>query len=89
MAKLATSHAGTEAVVADTDGVVLELVGKGIGTFGHGSDKDADALLGTQILNVFADPHDGGIERERDLAAVGRQMVRDRIADDLEELLGG
>nr|POE48736.1 putative oxidoreductase dlte [Quercus suber] len=86
VAELATSHAGTEAVVADTDGVILELVGKGIGTFGHCANEDANALLGAQILDVFTNPNDGGVKGKRDLAAIWREVICDGIANDLQKL---
>lgn len=47
MAEFTAGHTGTQAVVADTDLVILERVGKIIMTLGHGTDEDADTLIGT------------------------------------------
>lgn len=60
--ELAASHTGRQAVVADRDRVILELVGKVVASFGHGADEDADALLRTQIGNVVSHPHNRSIE---------------------------
>lgn len=57
MAKLAASNTGTQRVIADTNGIILELVGERIISLGHGSDEDANALLGSQILNVIPDSY--------------------------------
>lgn len=83
VAKLAAGNTGTEAVVADGDGVILESVRKIVASLGHGANEDADALLWTEGLDVVVHTHNGGIETERDFAAVGRKMVRDRVLDDL------
>lgn len=87
VAELAAGHTGTETVVADTDRVVLERVGKVIVALGHGTDKDGDALLGTQRLDVILGADHGGVETHGHLAAVGGQVVGDRVLDDLEQLL--
>jgi hypothetical protein len=87
VAELAASHTGTKREVADGDGVVLVLVGEVVITLGHGSDEDADALLGTEVCHVVADAHDGGVKGEGDFAAVRGQVVGDGVLDDLEELL--
>jgi hypothetical protein len=87
VAELAASHTGTQTVVADTDGVILERVGKVVVAFGHGTDEDRNALLGTQRLNVVLGADHGGIETHGHLAAVRGQVVGDRVLDDLEELL--
>ena len=62
VAELAAGDAGAEAVVADADGVVLELVGEVVLAFGHGTDEDADALLQSEVGDVVSDSHDGCIE---------------------------
>lgn len=89
MAELAAGDAGTETEVADGDGVVLEGVCKVVSPLGHGTDEDADALLGPQGLDVVVHPDDGGVEAKGDLPAVGREMVCDGVLDDLEQLLFG
>ena len=45
MAKLATCNTGTETVVADTDRFVLELIGKVILAFCHGTYKDTHTFF--------------------------------------------
>ena len=71
MAELAACNTRTQAVVADTDRVILERVGKIIVTLGHGAHKDTHALLGAQRLDVVPGTHHGGFETEGHLTAVG------------------
>lgn len=87
MAELAASNTGGQAEVADTDGIILEGIGKVIATLGHSTDKDANALFRLELLDVVSDADDGGIETQGDLAAVGRQVIGDGVLDDLEQLL--
>lgn len=87
MAEFTARHTCTQTVVADTDGVVLEGVGKVIVTLGHGTNEDANALVGTHGLDVVGGSHHGGLETEGHLPAVGGEVVRDRVLDDLEQLL--
>lgn len=87
MAEFTAGHTSTQAVVADTDLVILQRVGKVIITLGHGTDEDADALFGIQRLNVVSGPHNGSLETESHLAAVGRQVVRNGVFDNLQQLL--
>lgn len=89
MTELTAGHASTQAIVADTDRIVLERVGKVIVTLGHGSHKDANAFLGAERLDIVGRPHHGGLVTESHLTAVGRKVVRDGILDDLEQLLLG
>lgn len=51
----------------------------------HGADKNTDAFLGTQGIDVILDPYDRGFITEGDFTAVRRQVVRNRILDDLEQ----
>lgn len=85
--ELAASHAGTKTVVADRDRVVLEFVGEVITALGHGADEHANALVWLQTLDVVARPDHLGFEGQRDLAAIGRQVVGDGVLDNLEQLL--
>lgn len=87
MAELAARHTGAQAEVADGDSVILERIGKVILPLCHGSDKHADALLGTQRLDIVVYAHDGGVKAKRDLAAVRREVVCDGVLDDLQQLL--
>lgn len=86
MAELAARYAGRQAVVADGDLLIDILIRKVVGALGHGTNKDADALVLAQAVDVLAHPHNRGVEAERDFAAVGRQMVRDGVLDHLQEL---
>ena len=85
--ELATGDAGTETVIAKTDLVVDERVGKVVMTFGHGADEDADALVGGQVSDVVPHPYDGGVVAERHLPTARRQVIGDGVLNDLEKLL--
>lgn len=90
VAKLATSDACRETVIADGNLFVDKLVGKIIITLGHGADKDADTFVLLERVNIVTHRHHLGIKAEGDLATLGRQVVGDGILDDLEQLfLGG
>lgn len=87
MAKFTASHTSTQAEVADTDGVVLEGVGKVIMTLGHGTNKDTDALFRIQRLDIVRCPYHGCLKTKSHLTAVGGQVIRDGILDDLQQFL--
>ena len=87
VAKLAAGDAGAEAEVTDTDGVVLEGIGKVIGAFSHGTDEDAHALPRAQIGNVIFDSDNVGVKTQGYFAAVRGQMIGDWVLDDLEQFL--
>lgn len=86
MAELAASNTGRQAEVADTDGVILESICKIVAALCHGTDEDANALLWAKILNVVPHTDNRSIKTEGDLTAVGRQVISDRVLDDLEKL---
>jgi hypothetical protein len=86
MAKLAASDTSTQAVIADTDGLVLEIVGKVILAFGHGTNEDTDAFIWCKALNVVFDSDNLCVEAQRDFPAIRRKMVGYRVLDNLEEL---
>lgn len=81
MTELATRNTGRQAVVADGDLLIHKLVGKSVGTLSHGTYKDTYALILVQVLDVVSATNDFGIETQRDLAAVGRKVVRDWVLD--------
>lgn len=87
MAELATRHTCAEAVVADTDGSVLERICKVIFALGHRADEDTDAFSCSKVLHVVSHPNDFGVEAESDLATIGRKMIGDGILDHFEKLL--
>lgn len=86
MAELAACDTCREAVVADGDLVVHVRVGKVVGALGHGADKDANALRAVQAVDVAPHRLHLGVKAERHFAAVGRQVVRDRVLDDPKQL---
>lgn len=83
MAELATGNTGTKAVVANTNGIILELIGEVILALGHGSNEDADTLLLTKSLDVVLDTHNLSLVTERDLSAIWWKVIRDWVLDDL------
>lgn len=85
MAELAACNTGRQAVVADRDLVIDICVGKIVGTFRHGADKDADALLGVQAVDIAADGLHLSIETQCHLPAIGRKMVCNRVLNHTEE----
>lgn len=86
MAELAARNAGRQAEVADRNLLIHHLIGEVIGAPSHGANKHAAALLGVQRVDVVTHADERRIETERDLAAVGREMIRDRVGNDPEEL---
>lgn len=86
VAKFAAGNAGTKTVVADTDSFVLERVGKIVVALGHGTDENSDTLVGVQRLQVVLSADHGRLETHGHLAAVGGQVVGDRVFNNLEEL---
>lgn len=84
--EFAAGHARTETVIADTDGLVLEGVGKVILAFGHGADKDADTFVGFKSVDVISDSNDVGVKTQGDFPAVRGEVVGDGVFDDLEQL---
>lgn len=87
MAEFTASHTSTQAEVADTDGVVFEGIGKVIMTLGHGTNKDTDALIGVQRLDIVCCSDHGCLKTESHLTAVGGQVIGDGVLDDLQQLL--
>lgn len=87
VAEFAASNAGTQIEVADTDSLILELVGKGIVALSHSADKHTDTLVATERLYIISDAHDLCIETKRDLSAVRRQVVCDWVRDHFEQFL--
>lgn len=86
MAELAAGNTGTKTVVADTDSFVLEGVGKVIVTLGHGTDENSNTLVGVQRLEIVLGADHGRLETHGHLAAVGGQVVGDRVLNNLKEL---
>ena len=89
MTELAARDTCGQTEVADGDLLVYQLVGEIVGAAGHSADEHAAALLRTQRVDVVPHTHERGVKTEGDLAAVGREVVRDGVGDDPEELLLG
>lgn len=87
VAELAAGDTGAQAVIADGNRLVLEGVGKVVFALGHGPDKHANAFVGPESLDVISHAHHIGVETECHLAAVGWEVVGDRVLDDFEQLL--
>jgi hypothetical protein len=75
VAEFATCYAGTQAVIAYTDGIIFEVVGEIIVTLCHRADEDANALFPTQIRNIIFDPNNFGIITESHLTAVWWEVI--------------
>lgn len=86
MAKLAAGDTGTQTVVADTDSVILEGIGEVVMALGHGTDKNRNTLLRTEGFDIILGADNGRLETHGDLAAIGGQVVGDRVLDNLEQL---
>jgi hypothetical protein len=87
VAEFTTRNAGTEVEIAYGNAVVLEVVGKVVVALCHGSDKDCYAFVLVEAGDVVADAHNFRVETERDLAAVGWEVVCYGVLDDFDELL--
>lgn len=82
--EFAACHASTQAIVADADGVVLEAVCEVISAFCHGSDKDANTFLGSQVRDVVPYTYHFGVEAQCNLSTIGWKVSGDWVLDDLE-----
>lgn len=87
MTELAAGNTGTQAETADTDGVILEGIGKVVASLGHGTNEDTNTLLRTQVLDIIPNADHRSVETEGDLATVWWQMIGDWVLDDLEKFL--
>lgn len=83
--EFAASDTCAQTVIADTDGFVLERVGKVVFSFRHGPDEHADTFRSPERVDVIPDSDHVGVETQGDLPAIGWEVVRDGILDDLEE----
>lgn len=89
VAKLGACHTSGETEVADGDLLVDKLVGEIVGSLGHGANKHADALIWLQCLHIFPNLDHRRIETESDLPAIRGEVIRNRVLDNLEQLLLG
>lgn len=89
VAKLGACHTSRETEVADGDLLVHKLVGEIVGSLRHGADEYADALVWLQGFHILPNLDNGRIETESDLSAVRRQVIRNRVLNNLEQLLLG
>lgn len=86
-AELATCHRSTQWVVADTDLLVNNAVGKVILAPRHGTDEDSYRMRLGQCGQELGQPDGRRIAGKSELDGVHRQVISDRILDDLEQLL--
>ena len=84
IAEFTACYASAQAVVADTDSVILVHVCKIVLAFCHGANEDADALVGTNVVDIVSNPDDVRLITEGDLSAIRRKMIRDGILNDFE-----
>lgn len=89
VAKLGACHTSGETEIADGDLLVHKLVGEIVGSLGHGTNEHADALIWLQGLHILPNLDNRRIETERDLPAVRRKVIRNRVLDHLQQLLLG
>jgi len=89
MTELAARHTRTQREIANTNGIILELIRKVILPFRHRTHKHANTLLRSQPPNVVSHPDDLGIETQRDFAAVRGKVLRDWVLNDFEQLFLG
>lgn len=82
VAELAAGHASGEAEVTDRYLIVHIRVSEVVRTLGHGTNEDADALVGVELVDVAPDAHGRGVEAESDLAALWGQVIGDGVVDD-------
>lgn len=87
MAEFAAGYASAEVEVADSDGIVLDVICEAVVSFGHCTHENGNAFILLKALNVVPHPHHLSIETESDLSAIGREVVRDGIFNHLDELL--
>lgn len=79
--ELTTSNTGTQAVVADGNLIVFELIRKVILTLCHCTDEHTYALVRTEGLDVVFHSYNWALEGQCDLSAIGWQMLGDRVLD--------
>ena len=72
VAEFAASNACTQTIVADTDGFVLESVGKVVLALGHGANKNTDTFRWAEGVDIITDSYHVSIETQRDLSAIWR-----------------
>jgi hypothetical protein len=87
MAELAARYTGREGPAADGNLLVHKRVSKVVFTLGHGANKDANALLGPDALDVVTEAHQRRLKTKRHLAAVGRQVVSNGVLNDAQQLV--
>ena len=87
VAELAAGYTGRKREVANGDLLIDHRVCECVGTLGHGTNEDADALLRIDGLDIVAHTNEGCVKAEGDLATIRRQMLRDWTLDHTQELL--
>ena len=83
MTEFAASNTGTEAEIADTNRLILEIIGKVVLSFRHGADENTDAFIWCEALDVVFDPDHFSLEAQCDFPAIWRKVTRNGILDHL------
>lgn len=87
VAEFATRNTGTQAEIADADGVILEGIGEVIVTFGHGADEHAHTLFRAEVCDVVFYSDNIGVVTQRNFPAIRGKMVGDGVLDHFQEFL--
>jgi hypothetical protein len=87
MTKFAASDAGREFELANRDLLVHKLVRKVVRSLSHGAYENTNTLVCSERLDVVSHMNHLGIEAERDLPAVGWQVIGDGVVYDAEQFL--
>lgn len=72
MAELAASDTCTQIELADSDAIILDVIGKVVASLRHGSHKHSYALTLAQAANVIAYTDHLRVETQGDLATIWR-----------------
>lgn len=89
VAELAAGDTSRQGEIADANLLIDQGVGEVVVAFGHGADKDTDALLRGKCLDIVANAHKWSVKTQSYLAAVGRQVVSNRVLDHAKQFLVG
>lgn len=87
MTKLAAGNTSTQAVITDTDLVVLVKISKVILPFSHSSDEDTYAFFGLEGLDIILDTNYWAFETQCHLSAIRREVISYWILDDAKQRL--
>jgi hypothetical protein len=89
VAELAASNTSRQGEVTDGNLLIYQGIGEVVLTLSHSTNEDADTILGIHGFDILTNLDKWRIETQRDLAAVGGQVVSDRVLDHSEQFLVG